>query len=87
MVRVLVTTSPVSKLNQTKGDRHRNAGEVANDVQDVQDDSQSTVAIFAVVGRAAGHDGNGGILVQDNETGNGGGCEVLGDRQCVVVSW
>jgi hypothetical protein len=45
MVRVLVTTSPVSKLNQTKGDRHRNAGEVANDVQDVQDDSQSTVAM------------------------------------------
>jgi hypothetical protein len=68
MVRVLVTTSPVSKLKQTKGDRHRNAGKVANDVQDVQDDSQSTVATVAVVGRAAGHDGNDEVLVQDNET-------------------
>jgi hypothetical protein len=58
-----MAASPVAQLKKTKGDRDCNTGEVTDDVQDVQSDSQSTVAVVAVVGRAAGHDGDNEVLV------------------------
>jgi hypothetical protein len=52
-----MAASPVAQLDKTKGDRDCNTGEVTHDVQDVQSDSQGTVAVLAVVDWAAGHDG------------------------------
>jgi hypothetical protein len=57
MIRRPVAASPVVQLKDTEDDRDCNTGEVSNDVQDVQSGSKSTVAFVAVVGRAAGHDG------------------------------
>jgi hypothetical protein len=65
MIRNSMAASPVAQLKKTKGDRDCNTHEVTDDVQDVQSGSQSTVAVVAVVGRAAGHDGESrwGILM------------------------
>jgi hypothetical protein len=51
-----MAASPIAQLKKTKDNRDSNPGEVTNDVQDVQDDGQSTVTIVAVADRAAGHD-------------------------------
>jgi hypothetical protein len=65
MIRRPMAASPVAQLKKTEDDRDCNTGEVANDVQDVQGGSKSTVSIVADAGWAAGHDGESrwGILV------------------------